>query len=241
VEGAAGRLEREERGRALAAAREARRLGRLRTAVEALDRAVALLGPGDASDDAPSIAAEGVQLGRALEAKGAPLAALSEFLRAHDLDPSSSDARDGIERGVRAYGSWRPPLKALAPGGRLRAGATGAFWIARDVRARSLVWAGGIASESLEPARTTLVRASLAVAWLLLDMKELGHTSSPGLALAVKAAQELESRGGGLVLFAVAPNLALVIETLGLAKHLKMAPDIAAAVGVARPRGSRVS
>src|SRR5207253_801732 len=50
---------------AIAAARGARRLGKLRTAVAALDRAVGLLSPGDTSGTL-RLAEEGVRLGKAL-------------------------------------------------------------------------------------------------------------------------------------------------------------------------------
>lgn len=221
--------------REVAGAREARRVGKLRHAVLALDRAVALLGPLDASG-ARGLADEGVRLGLALEERGAPLAALSEFYRAADLAPRHTQANEGVARGLAAYASWRPPMTAIGPRDQLLAGATGAFRIGRDLRARVLAWKGGITSETIAPARSALQRASDDVLWLAIDMRELHYVGSTGIAAAVKAAQALEARGGGIVCFQLAPNLGVVIDTLGLTKHLQVAPDLAAALEIARPR-----
>lgn len=232
------REEEEARGelaRAVAASREARRQGKLRPAVQALDRAVSLLAPGDASGER-GLGDEGVRLGLSLEERGAPLAALSEFLRALDLAPRNRAAADGVARGIAAYPKWRPPLAPLGPRDQFLAGATGAFKVARDVQARVLAWKGGITSETIEPARSVLQRASDDVLWLVVDMKELGYVGSTGIAAAVKAAQALEQRGGGILCFGLAPSLGIVIDTLGLTRHLQVAPDLGQALARIRPK-----
>ncbi len=218
---------------ALAEARRARAQGRLKAAQEALDRVMPLALPDD-PNAARAMADEGARLGLALEAKGSVLAALAEFARALDLSSELVAAREGVSRGVAAYDRWMPPLGAVAHGNQLVAGATGAFWVSRTHRGRVVVLQGGINGETVIPARKALDVASNGVSWLLIDMKKLAYVGSTGLATTVKVAEHLEKLGGGLALFSVASNLAIVINTLGLGRYLKVVTDLDAALALAR-------
>ncbi|MBI3723432.1 STAS domain-containing protein [bacterium] len=217
---------------AVAQAREARKAGKLREALESLDRAVACLIPGDSSGE-QGVATEGTKLGKALDARGAPLAALSEHLRALDLAPENPDAREGIRRGVTRYDEWRPKTDAIAPKDQLKVGATGAFWAGRSTKARVVVFEGGIRTETVDAARRALELATQGVSWVLLDMKDLLYIGSTGLAAAVKSAEQLAEGGGGLAVFSLASNLAVVIDTLGLGRFLQVVPTLEHAL--ARP------
>jgi anti-anti-sigma factor len=108
-------------------------------------------------------------------------------------------------------------------------GATGAFRVTRSQKARVVVFDGAVNADAVASARRALERALLDVSWLVFDWKALGYVGSTGLAASVKLAETLEARRGGLVVFSVTRNLASVIETLGLRRYLKLAPDLGAA------------
>ncbi len=220
-------------GSALNKARAARLGGRLRAALEALDHAVSICPPDD-QEGATALAEEGAHLGAFLELKDSLVAGLSEFQRALDLDSDLKTARDGVSRAVRSFDRWKPPLGAIAAGEQLIAGATGAFWVSRSQKGRVVVFQGGINGETVGAAKKALDVAGQGVSWLLVDMKKLAYVGSTGLATAVKVAENLESGGGGLVLYSVASNLAIVINTLGLGKYLKVVADLDAALAQAR-------
>jgi anti-anti-sigma factor len=221
---------------ALAEARTLRKANKLRAAGDALDRAFKLVDPDDAQA-ARGLADEATRLGASLESRGAPLAALSEHLRAVDLAPEDLPAaRAGIDRGLEIYPTWTPPLGPIAAKDALLVGATGAIWVNRDQRGRIVVLQGSITADTVLPARKALEVASRDVSWLLVDVKKLAYVNSTGLAATVKVAEGLEASGGTLVMFSVASNLALVIETLGLGRYLKIVPDLRAAFARARER-----
>jgi anti-anti-sigma factor len=207
--------------------------GQLRAAVAALDKAVTLVTPTD-KGAAWGVADEAVKLGLALEKNKAPLAALSEFVRALDLAPTNDQAREGIARGAANYTAWAPPCGSL--GNQLSVGATGAFWVGRGAKGRVVVFNGGINGETVVAAKKALEVAANGVNWLVVDMKKLVYVGSTGLAAAVKVAETLESRGGGLILFAVASNLGVVIETLGLGRYLDLVSDLPKAFERVRER-----
>src|SRR5260221_12150671 len=119
-----GEGDRGEVASALSDARRARASGRLKSAVAALDRGVPMIPPGD-TNAARALADEGAKVGAALEERKAPLAALSEHLRALDLAPDLASAAAGVERAVALYPSWLPPVGPVAPGNQLNVGATG--------------------------------------------------------------------------------------------------------------------
>ena len=226
---------------ALSEARRQRSGGKLKGAIEALDRAVPLCPPED-PNAARAVSDEGARLAVALEERGSVLAALSEYGRALGLFPDNSLAREGLERCIKAYDKWSPPMGAVAPGNQLVVGATGAFWVNRNQRGRVVVLQGGINGETVPAARKALEVAGQGVAWLLLDMKKLVYVGSTGLAATVKVAESLEKGGGGLVLYQVASNLGIVINTLGLGRYLRVVPDLGAALAMTRrPPGSSSS
>jgi anti-anti-sigma factor len=218
---------------ALSEARRARTQGRLKAAIEALDKAVPLCPPDD-PNAARALADETGKLGAMLLEKGSVLAALAEFGRALDLSPENPFARDGLGRCAQAYDRWAPPMGAVAPGNQLVVGATGAFWVNRAQRGRVVVLQGGINGETVPAARKALDVAGQGAHWLLLDMKKLAYVGSTGLAATVKVAEGLEQRGGGLVLYQVASNLGIVINTLGLGRYLRVVPDLVTALALAR-------
>lgn len=218
---------------ALSEARRSRAAGRLKSAVDALDKAFPLCPPDD-PNAARAVADEDGKLAAALEAKGSLLAALSEYGRALGLHAENPAARDGLERCALAYDRWAPPMGAVAPGNQLIVGATGAFWVNRTQRGRVVVLQGGINGETVPAARKALDVAGHGASWLLLDMKKLVYVGSTGLAATVKVAETLEKNGGGLVLYQVASNLAIVINTLGLGRYLKVVPDLITALALAR-------
>jgi anti-anti-sigma factor len=222
---------------ALSEARRARTQGRLKAAVEALDRAIPLLSPDD-PNAARAVADEATRIAAALEEKGSLVAALAEYARALDVSPDLQAASQGIVRIADAYPSWAPPMGAVAPANQLVVGATGAFWVNRSQRGRVVALEGGINAETVAPAKKALELAGRDVAWLLVDMKKLAYVGSTGLATTVKVAERLETGGGGLALYNVASNLGIIINTLGLGRYLKVVPDLAAAL--AQARGAKV-
>jgi anti-anti-sigma factor len=218
---------------ALSEARRSRTQGRLKAAVEALDKAIPLCQPDDANA-ARALADESSKLGATLLEKGSVLAALSEFARVLDLQAENPAAREGLDRCVQAYERWAPPMGAVAPGNQLIVGATGAFWVNRAQRGRVVVLQGGINGETVPAGRKALEVAGQGASWLLLDMKKLAYVGSTGLAATVKVAETLEKAGGGLVLYQVASNLAIVINTLGLGRYLRVVADLVTALAHAR-------
>ncbi len=222
---------------ALSEARRQRSAGKLKAAIEALDRAVPLCPPED-PNAARAVSEEGAKLALALGEKGSILAALSEVARALGLNPENQLARDTLDKCVIAYDRWAPPMGAVAPGDQLVVGATGAFWVNRNQRGRVVVLQGGINGETVPAARKALEVAAQGSSWMLLNMKKLVYVGSTGLAATVKVAESLEKGGGGLVLYQVASNLAIVINTLGLGRYLRVVPDLQTALAITR--GSKV-
>src|SRR5258708_36265960 len=94
---------------ALSEARRSRDQGRLKAAIEALDKAIPLCAP-DGTNAARALADESLKLGATLLEKGSVLAALSEFGRALDLQSDNAAARDALLRCVHAYDRWAPPM-----------------------------------------------------------------------------------------------------------------------------------
>lgn len=227
-------LPREQVARRLESARAARGQGKLIEARTNLDAAYEGL---DARDRraAQALAEEGARLGAALEGANAPLAALSELLRAWEA-AKVPQVGEGITRLVQRYAEWRPQPIEVAPGTAIRAAATGAFWVGIGTKGRVVALEGGIPTESVQAARRALDRASVGVSWLLLDLRGLGYIGSSGLATIVKVAELLGNAGGGLVLFDVVSAQAVLIDTLGLARFFTPAASIQAALGKVQER-----
>ena len=212
-------------------AREARRLG---AALEALDRAFEALDRHDGRA-AKALGEEAALVAKAVDARGAPLRALSECLRAFDAARVVA-AREGIGRGARRYKDWRPRPVEAAAGSLFKAAATGAFLVGAGTHGRVVVLEGGINAETVAPARRALERSAAGVAWLLVDMKGLGYVGSTGLAAAVKVAEGLGKAGGGLVLFDVASALNVLVDTLGLGRYFTPVQGLEAALGKVHER-----
>jgi anti-anti-sigma factor len=213
---------------AIEAGRVARDAAKLRVAQRALDHAYQ--GAAKLSPDAQRrLAEEGELLARALLAQGATLAALSEFQRARALGRAS--ARDGTAKLAADYAKWRPtPGPIGAPRDSLLGGASGAFWVHDKARARVLAVEGGITGEGTESFGRILDLCAKDVQWVLVDMERLTYVGSAGLAVAVKTAERLRGQQGGLAMFAMSPNLKLLVETLGLAHFLNPAKDVLEAI-----------
>jgi anti-anti-sigma factor len=202
--------------RVLEAVRVARERGDLATARRALEHAYERLGE---EPDLQNLASrEGEKLGRELAIKGAPLAALGEWMRAHALGRKQSK---NLERLAKHYPRWRPtPTSIGVSKDALTAAASGAFWVGLEQRGRILTLKGGITGSGTDGFRRVLGLAGSGVGWLLLDVAELTYVGSAGLAVVVKIAERLRTEGGGVVLFSLSSNLKLLVETLGLAGSL---------------------
>lgn len=218
---------------AVEAARVAREAARLRVAQRALDHAFSALRGGDPSGLRPRLADEGYLLGRALLEGGAALAALGELQRAATL--GHGDARKLVARMGAEYARWRPkPGPIGAPRDSLTAGASGVFWVSDRARGRVLALEGGITGEGTEAFGRVLDLCARDVQWVLVDMEKLTYVGSAGLAVAVKLAERLRAQQqGGLSMFAMSPNLKLLVETLGLAHFLNPAATVVEAMAVA--------
>lgn len=213
---------------AVEAARVAREAERPRVAQRALDhafQALALLAQRGVEAPASlsaALAEEGHLLGRALLRGGATLAALGELRRAAALGHPA--ARKDAARLTAEYARWRPRAGAIgAPRDSLTAGASGVFWASQRARARVLALEGGITGEGTEAFGRVLDLCARGVQWVLVDMEKLTYVGSAGLAVAVKQAERLRGQQGGLCMFAMSPNLKLLVETLGLAHFLNPA------------------
>lgn len=222
---------------AVEAARVAREAGRLTIAQRALDHAYQSLAKAGAPDLRQRLAAEGDLLARALAGQGATLAALGEFQRARGL--GWAEARLGASKVVADYARWRPKAGAIgAPRDSLTAGASGAFWASERTRARVLALEGGITGEGTDAFGRVLDLCARDVQWVLVDMEKLTYVGSAGLAVAVKLAERLRGQGGGLAMFAMSPNLKLLVETLGLAHFLNPAGTVLDALDLATGKQS---
>ncbi|MBX3467592.1 MAG: STAS domain-containing protein [Planctomycetes bacterium] len=219
-------------GEAVEAARVAREAGRLRIAQRALDHALQSLDPRGDPDLAGRAAEEADLLGRALLAQGATLAALGELQRACAL--GRDGARPGLARVAGDYARWRPRAGPIgAPRDSLVAGASGAFWAGARARGRVVAIEGGITGEGTESFGRILELCARDVQWVFVDMEKLTYVGSAGLAVAVKLAERLRGQGGGLAMFAMSPNLKLLVETLGLAQFLNPAGTLLDALDLA--------
>ncbi len=214
---------------AVEAARVAREAGKLRLAQRAVDHAYGALTGREDRGLLERLGLESDFLARSLGREGALLAALSEWLRASSL--GLAEARRGVAQVCQAYERWRPkPGTIGAPRDSLRAAASGPFWIDRARRGIVLALEGGITGEGTEAFGRVLELCAREADWLLIDMERLTYVGSAGLAVAVKTSEVLRARRGGLVLFAMAPNLRLLVDTLGLSQFLNPAPDVAGAL-----------
>ncbi len=217
---------------AVEAARVAREAARLRVAQRALDHAYAELRGGDPSGLRPRLAQESDLLGRALLESGAALAALGELQRAATL--GHAEARRAVAKLGGAYARWRPRAGPIgAPRDSLTAGASGVFWVSDRARARVLALEGGITGEGTEAFGRVLELCARDVQWVYVDMEKLTYVGSAGLAVAVKQAERLRGQQGGLSMFAMSPNLKLLVETLGLAHFLNPAGSVLEAMSLA--------
>lgn len=218
---------------AIEAARVAREAAKLRVAQRALDHAFAALRGGEASGALrPRLAQEADLLGRALLRSGAALAALGELQRAAAL--GHGEARAAVAKLGAEYARWRPRAGPIgAPRDSLTAGASGVFWVSDQARARVLTLEGGITGEGTEAFGRVLDLCARDVQWVLVDMEKLTYVGSAGLAVAVKQAERLRGQQGGLSMFAMSPNLKLLVETLGLAHFLNPAAGIVDAMALA--------
>jgi anti-anti-sigma factor len=215
---------------AIEAARVAREAGHLKVARKALDHAHAAAAREGRIP--PRLAEEGEQLGQALLTQGATLAALGEWLRARGLGRTSARGRAG--QVAQDYARWRPqPGPVGAPKDALLAAATGAFWVRPGARGRVLAVEGGITGEGTESFGRILELCAKDAEWLLVDMAKLTYVGSAGLAVAVKTAEKLRARKGGLTMFAMPSNLKLLVETLGLAHFLQPSPSVVEALDLA--------
>jgi anti-anti-sigma factor len=217
---------------AVEAARVAREAGRLNIAQRAIDHAYQSIAKVDAPDLRRRLASEGDLLARALAGQGATLAALGEFQRARGL--GWAEARQGASKVTADYLKWRPKAGAIgAPRDSLTAGASGAFWASDRGRARVLALEGGITGEGTDAFGRVLDLCARDVQWVLIDMEKLTYVGSAGLAVAVKLAERLRGLSGGLSMFAMSPNLKLLVETLGLAHFLNPAAGVLEALDLA--------
>ncbi|HBP23507.1 MAG TPA: hypothetical protein DEA08_37730 [Planctomycetes bacterium] len=221
--------------RVLEAVSAARERGRLGTARRALEHAYERLGESSAARELqPHMAEEAELLGRELAVRGAPLAAMSEWMRATDL---GRDQRRNLSRLTEQYPRWRPEPSSIGVAkDALTAAASGAFWVGLEQRGRILTLAGGITGSGTDAFRRVLGLASSGVEWLLLDVQELTYVGSAGLAVVVKTAETLRSAGGAVALFSLSSNLKLLVETLGLAASLHPVEDLQAALNLVHER-----
>ncbi|MGE0708816.1 MAG: STAS domain-containing protein [Planctomycetota bacterium] len=216
----------------LEAARVARERGDLATSRRALEHAYERLGKEPALRGRAALEAEA--LGKELAIRGAPLAALGEWMRSGQL---GRDQARNLRKLVEHYPRWRP-----APGpigvakDALTAGASGAFWVGLEQRGRILTLAGGITGSGTDGFRRVLTLASSGVEWLLLDVAQLTYVGSAGLAVVVKTAERLRTEGGAVALFSLSTNLKLLVETLGLANSLNPVEDLEQALSLALRR-----
>lgn len=216
--------------RAVAASRVARKAGRLRVAMKALDYAFAHR-DGDAQA-AQRMFNEAAKLARDLEQAGASLSALSQWLRAWGagLPQAERYARNLIDD----YADWRPEPRPIGvPRDTLLASATGAFWVNAKRRGRITTLQGGITGESTDHFNRVLDLSADDVSWLFLDVSGLNYVGSTGLAIAVKIAERLHTQKGGLALFSVTANLRLLVDTLGLTPYLNPVDSLSEALQVA--------
>ncbi len=217
---------------AVEAARVAREATRLRVAQRALDHAFVAVREADPTGVRPRLAEEADLLGRALLKSGALLAGLGELQRAAIL--GSREARQAVARLGAEYARWRPKTGQIgAPRDSLTAGASGVFWASDRAKARVLALEGGITGEGTEAFGRILDLCARDVQWVLVDMEKLTYVGSAGLAVAVKLAERLRGQGGGLSMFAMSPNLKLLVETLGLAHFLNPAGTVLEAMALA--------
>ena len=216
----------------LQAVRVARGAGDLRVAMRALDHVYANLEEEPRLGD--GAAEEGELLGRELAVRGASLSALGEWLRAQD---EGREQRDNIRGLLRTYATWRPRVETCgAPRDGLKAGASGAFWVARGVRGRVMCLEGGITSEGTMAFSRVLELSSRSVGWLFIDMEKLSYVGSTGLAVVVKVSEQLKGLGGGVALFGLSSNLRLLVETLGLGAIVNPADGLEDALALVRAR-----
>jgi anti-anti-sigma factor len=214
--------------RALDSTRVAREAAKLEVALRAVDHAYANLDQDPAIRD--ELAEESELLGRELALRGASLGALGLWLRAHALGRSQAQS---VQRLLTNYPTWRPDAGSVGvPRDALKAAASGAFWIGLRRRARILVLEGGITGQGTEPFARILLTASEGVNWVFVDMAQVNYVGSAGLALAVKISERLRPRAGGVALFGLSANLKILVETLGLEKHLPPVEGLAGALAL---------
>lgn len=220
---------------ALAAARVARTAGHLRVAMRALDEGWRAVEPG--SPLARELGEEGLRLAGELIQREARVAALGELLRARGSGAPAEEALSGL---LASYSRWGPrPGPIGVPKDGLKAGATGAFWVAPGARARILALAGGITGEGTEAFQRAIAASAEDVEWLLVDVAGLTYVGSTGLAQVVKVAERLAARGGGMSLFALSSSLQILVEMLGVERFLSPVAGLAEALACAQagPRG----
>jgi anti-anti-sigma factor len=70
---------------------------------------------------------------------------------------------------------------------------------------------------------------------LLLEMTEVRHINSTGLAYLITLAESIQEAGGALALVDVQPKVKVVFETMGLLGFVRIYPSRAAAVRELRP------
>jgi anti-anti-sigma factor len=77
--------------------------------------------------------------------------------------------------------------------------------------------------------------------YVLVDLSELTFTDSTGIKALVSSAKELESRGGGLIVFAPMPNVQRVFDIVQLSEVLTIVPSLDEAILESQRRAREAS